>query len=140
MERSHSTSIHLKRVTAWVFRTVDEICTAEAYWISLAQRDNFPSEVQDLEAQGTISSTSPLLTLRPLLDSNKILRVGGRQQNSAMVFSRIHPIILPKKHPTTKLIVWYEHSTSTCRSNSHDVFTCPIPHHWGSSTCALCST
>ena len=121
-----SSYIHLKRVTAWVFRfvnhcrkkghrmssplTVDEISTAEAYWISLAQHDYFPSEVQELEAQGTISSTSPLLTLRPLLDSNKILRVGGRQRNSAMAFSRIHPIILPKKHPITKLIVCSEHT------------------------------
>lgn len=120
-----SSFTRLKRVTAWVFRfvnnckkkedkvtsclTVNELISAESYWISLAQQDHFPSEIRELEVKGMISTTSSLLTLCPQLDPNKVLRVGGRQHNSKMRFSRIHPIILPKKHPITRLIVSSEH-------------------------------
>ena len=107
----------LKRITAWVLRfvcscwnkgrrqaltpTVDELNSAEHYWISLAQHDHFSKEIQELTAQGTISATSSLVSICPLLESRHILRVGGRQQNSGMAFSRIHPVILHKKHPLT---------------------------------------
>ena len=120
-----SSFTRLKRVTAWVLRfvrncrekrskitsplTVSELTSAESYWISLAQHDYFLAEIQELKASGTISSTSSLLTLRPLLDVNGIIRVGSRLQNARMRFSQIHPAILPKKHPITKLIVCSEH-------------------------------
>ncbi len=81
---------HLKRVTAWIIRfinncksksnkitsplTVDELILAESYWISIAQNDQFSCEIQELTTHGNISSTSSLVTLHPQLDSNKILR------------------------------------------------------------------
>ena len=40
------------------------------------------------------------------MDSTDVLRVGGREQNSNR---SQHPIILPGKHPVTKLIVRSEH-------------------------------
>lgn len=74
----------LKWVTAWAFRfvsnckkksdkitsplTVDELASAECYWISLAQRDHFSGDIQQLKTHGTVNSTSSLLTLRPMLD------------------------------------------------------------------------
>ena len=86
----------LKHITAWVFRfihgcqkkgekassvlTVGELNSAEQYWISLAKRDDFSKEILDLRAHGAVSSTSSLLSIRPLLDSNNVLRVGGRQR------------------------------------------------------------
>jgi len=88
---------------------VDELTSAELYWISLAQHDHFSREIRDMETGKSVSSRSSLLPLHPLLDDHNILRVGGRQWNLEMGFSRIHPIILHKKHPITKLIVRAEH-------------------------------
>ena len=121
----YSSFTHLKRVTAWVMRfisnckyrrnpiisplTVKELDSAEIYWLSLAQRDHFSTELKELKASGSVNSTSSLLTLRPLLDCNDLIRVGGRQQNARMKYSQIHPAILPKKHPITKLIIISEH-------------------------------
>lgn len=112
-------------MTAWVLRFVDnckkrgnrvlspltvcELASAESYWISLAQLDYFSGELRELKASGNVSPMSSLLTLRPQLDSSELIRVGGRQQNAKMKFSQVHPVILPKKHPITKLIVLTEH-------------------------------
>ena len=120
-----SSFTRLKRVTAWVLRfvnnckrdkakissslTVIELTSAESYWISLAQNDFFSREIQDLQASGTVNPTSSLLALRPILDPSELIRVGGRQQNSKMKLSQVHPVILPKKHPIVKLIVLSEH-------------------------------
>ena len=89
--------------------TVEELANSEQYWVSLAQQDCFQDEKRELMSHGAVSSTSSLLSLQPQLDSNGILRVGGRHRNSKQDFSHIHPVILPKKHPVTKLIVHTEH-------------------------------
>lgn len=89
--------------------TTEEFDSAERYWISLSQYDHFYRELSQLEADGVVIATSSLLDLHPLLDAKRIIRVGGRQHNSKMAFSRIHPIILHKKHPVTRLIVCTEH-------------------------------
>ena len=120
-----SSFIRLKRVTAWMFRfvnncrrksdrnlshlSVKELAAAEMYWVSLAQHECFSSDIQHLKSHGSVDSTSSLLSLRPSLDADNILRVGGRQHHSKMAFSQVHPIILPKQHPLTKLIVRTEH-------------------------------
>ncbi len=97
----------LKRMTAWMFRfiqncrkekrrgplSVGELASAETYWLSLAQRDNLASEIRSLESRGTVNSTSSLFSFHPVLNSENLLRVGGRQRNSRLS-DRIHPIIL----------------------------------------------
>ena len=115
---------HLKRVTAWVLRfvlacrrkqqatshlTVEELASAERYWLSMMQQEKFSREIRELKSEKAVASTSPLLTLRPFLDSQGLLRVGGRRQLSKVSPSQIHPVILHKKHPLTKLIVRAEH-------------------------------
>ena len=113
---------HLKRVTAWVFRfiagcqekqengasflTVEELASAELYWISLVQVDHFSKEIQKLKSDEVVVS---MRSLRPFLDGHGILRVGGRLRNSKMAFSQIHPVVLHRKHPVTKMIVHAEH-------------------------------
>lgn len=114
----------LKQVTAWIYRfvkncrnksnrvvsclTVDELAESKRYWISLAQH-YFPEERRELTSHGAVSSTSSLLALRPQLDAHGIIRVGGRHCNAKMALSLIHPVVLPNKHPVTKLIARTEH-------------------------------
>ena len=115
---------HLKRVTAWVLRfvlacrrkqqatshlTVEELASAERYWLSMMQQERFSREIRELKSEKAVASTSPLLTLRPILDSQGLLRVGGRRPLSKVSPSQIHPVILHKKHPLIKLIVRAEH-------------------------------
>ncbi|GBO15194.1 hypothetical protein AVEN_145904-1 [Araneus ventricosus] len=53
----------------------------------------------------------PLGILGPVItvDSNGILRVGGRLEYSNLTDNQKHPIILPKSHRLTKLIFVYSH-------------------------------
>ena len=62
--------------------------------------------------------------------NNDVQVMLGRQRNSAMAFSRIHPIILPKKHPiTTYLTVFLQ-----CSSELDTLFTLAI-----TASFSLCS-
>ena len=119
---------HLIRITAWVQRftkacltkdrvtssvvpplSADELSDAERYWILIAQRELFSKELDSLKKKCPISSKSSLLSLHPTLDSHGIIRAGGREHNSQLLYSRRSPIILHGKHLLTKLIIRFEH-------------------------------
>lgn len=51
-----------------------------------------------------------LCSLHPFVDSDKILRVGGRLTNAPNIpYDKMHPIILPKSSNLTKLMILKEH-------------------------------
>ena len=118
----------LIRATSWVMRfignirkslsqisplksslTVQEVVEAETYWISVSQNQCFSSELKSLRSKGVLSSNSALLSLHPFVDSRGTLRVSGREQESNLAYSMMHPTILSGKHPLTKLIIQAEH-------------------------------
>ena len=123
----YSSFTRLKRVTAWIFRFVEncrkqnaqirpdsslsvgELHKAERYWLRRIQRSHFEEEMQALRERSSLESSSPLLSLSPLIDSFGLLRVGGRQQLSKSSYESQHPIILHGKHPLTRLIIRTEH-------------------------------
>ena len=125
----YSSFTRLKRVTAWTLRfiqncrshklriqpsrlpylTAQELYSAELYWCSVAQRDHFMGEIESIKTKTPLDKSSPLLTLRPLIDSADLLRVGGRQELAQMSYSKKHPIILHHKHYLTHLIIHSEH-------------------------------
>lgn len=95
----YSSYSRLKRITAWVFRFIEncrnregknshpslmpnELHTAENYWLSLVQGEQFAKELESLKANRDLPKTSPLLHLHPFVDSTGLLCVGGREQNS----------------------------------------------------------
>lgn len=53
--------------------------------------------------------SSNLLRLDPFLDSNGLLRVGGRLGNSTLGYQEKHPVLLPKGHHVSKLIIRHFH-------------------------------
>ena len=122
---SFSSFTHLKHVTAWIFRfvnhcrgigsllrgplSVDEVQHAERYWLTVAQESSFTEEMLFLKANQELPKRGSLLPLHPFLDSHGLLRVGGRESQSKLSYSRRHPIILPGNHTVTKLIVHTEH-------------------------------
>ena len=125
---NYSSFSHLKRVTAWVLRfvgncklrrtpstlrqgvlTVEELLEAERYWLKVAQSESFLEEITALKNDTEVPRSGCLSSLRPFLDSNGILRVGGRGAQLKLAYDTRHPIVLPGKHAVTKLIVRAEH-------------------------------
>jgi len=48
-------------------------------------------------------------SLDPFLDNTKVLRVGGRLQNSSLAFDEKHLMLLPVGHEVTRLIFENKH-------------------------------
>ncbi|XP_069133524.1 uncharacterized protein [Argopecten irradians] len=82
---------------------------AEVAAIRLVQQSTFSEEIGCLEKDKPVPERSPIKTLDPYLDNKGILRVGGRLRNSCLPFEETNPIILPKKHHVSKLIVRFYH-------------------------------
>ncbi|KAL9968821.1 hypothetical protein ACROYT_G020955 [Oculina patagonica] len=88
----------------------EEIKNAEKYWVREAQRERFSEELTNLKGGGTVSKSSQLWRLSPFMDSDGILRVGGRLELSSLPYDAKHPVILPKKHHVSKLVVAHIHN------------------------------
>ena len=82
---------------------------ADIYWLSLLQEQHFAKELKSLRKEQNLQKSSPLVSLHPFLDSDGLLRVGGREHNSKIAFSSRHPIIIHGSHPLTRLIIRSEH-------------------------------
>ncbi|XP_062700521.1 uncharacterized protein LOC134284941 isoform X2 [Aedes albopictus] len=120
----------LLKTTAYVFRAIrnmqrtirqspkaygplsrDELIMAESYLYQIAQRCTYEDEIAILSTKQEpsskeISRSSSLYRLCPFMDEKGVLRIRGR--TSACQFidnSIVNPIILPREHSVTKLIV-----------------------------------
>ena len=91
------------------FLSAEELYKAESYWLSVAQLDSFPHDIERLRENKNLKHSSRLMSLTPFIDELGLLRVGGRQQELERPYAKIHPVILLGKHPITKLIIMSEH-------------------------------
>eukprot|EP00794_Sanderia_malayensis_P010236 gene10236-11286_t len=112
----------LLRVTSLVFRvvkrqnliksvpiTTQELHHAEAYLIKESQRKSFSRAIELLKMKKQLLKGDSLLPLNPFLDSDGILRVGGRLSQSNLSYQARHPIILHGKDHLAALIIEQEH-------------------------------
>ena len=73
-----------------------EICEAETFWIKQAQAQAFPSG----ENEGSLTQ------LNPKSDGDGLLRMDGRLRFAdELPYDTRHPILLPKDHPVTRLVI-----------------------------------
>ena len=77
---------------------------AGAYLIKGSQSE-FQKEINVILDKKPLSVSSPLSNLSPFVDDADILRVGGRLRESDFPPDIKNPILLPSKHPITKMIV-----------------------------------
>jgi hypothetical protein len=111
----------LYRVTGWIRRFInnckirersarnygktlsaDEMFDAETFWIKHTQNEAFPNGVQE----------KSLVQLNPTKDYNGLLCINGRLHHAVGIpHETKHPILLPKNHPLTRLIVIDTHET-----------------------------
>lgn len=72
--------------------------------IRAIQRVDFSSEIKHLERSGKIDRKSPIVSLTPFLDEEKILRVGGRLNAATLPYDTKHPMLVPYNDPLIKLL------------------------------------
>ncbi|XP_062539087.1 uncharacterized protein LOC134207379 [Armigeres subalbatus] len=94
--RSISTSI--------VPLTTSELQHAEYLLCRLAQKETFAEELSDLSNGERVAKSSSLKWLKPFVDEDGTLRVGGRLRNAALSVANKHPIVLSAKHPLSALL------------------------------------
>ncbi|XP_043230765.1 uncharacterized protein LOC122386050 [Amphibalanus amphitrite] len=92
--------------------TPDEVEEAERFWVKQVQEESFPVEVKQLTKVQTghfvskkACRESQVRQLSPFMDEFGVIRVGGRLQRSDLSYNAKHPILLPKKHPVSRLII-----------------------------------
>ncbi|XP_033218065.1 uncharacterized protein LOC117173535 [Belonocnema kinseyi] len=76
--------------------------------IKITQSEAFPNEVHLLLKNKIVDSKSSLSKLNPFLDQG-IIKVGGKLANANVPDSYKHPIVLPKHHHISKIIIRDEH-------------------------------
>ena len=104
---------------------VTDLEEAEVEILKQVQRDAFPLEMRSLqniqanakygsreldkEKKTLLKKTSSLRTLDPVLDSDGIMRVGGRIRRANLSVTLRNPIVLPKSSHITSLIISHVH-------------------------------
>ena len=69
----------------------------------------WPSELRLLDLKKPVPTSSALGRLNPFVDKDGLLRVGGKLERSDLPFSSKHPILLPKKSSTVRLLIEHLH-------------------------------
>ncbi|GFY12677.1 integrase catalytic domain-containing protein [Trichonephila clavipes] len=86
-----------------------ELKKAEQLLLKLVQKEELKVDMNGIQNSAMVPSNSRVKTLNPFIDSEGILRVGGRLRNSDINYNQKFPILLPSKHKLTYLIVEYFH-------------------------------
>jgi hypothetical protein len=77
--------------------------------IKNVQQEVFAEEIGQIKNEEKLPKGSVLTKLNPTIDSNGLLRVGGRLEMAELTVEERHPIILPGSHHITTLIVKHYH-------------------------------
>ena len=90
--------------------TPEEIKDAEEEIVRLTQHDAFRDEYTALSSGKPIPKKSQLIKLNPCLDEDGVIRCDGRLKFADFLpYDTRFPIILPRGHWVTKLIVKHYH-------------------------------
>jgi len=113
--------------------SASELDTAALAIVRLVQHQEFAEELGQLsrsvcpvvEARGygSVRKSSSLCKLSPIVVDG-ILRVGGRLQRSIFPFDTRHPMILPRRHFVTCLIIMFYHEREGHCGAVHTLGTC----------------
>ncbi|XP_065088582.1 uncharacterized protein LOC135710060 [Ochlerotatus camptorhynchus] len=86
-----------------------EIDNAMQVYVRHVQSQHYWKEINQLETNREVNNSSSLRQLKPFLDGNHLLRVGGRLQLSDFNYDTKDPILLPRHSALTALILHHEH-------------------------------
>ncbi|XP_037930081.1 uncharacterized protein LOC119664701, partial [Teleopsis dalmanni] len=89
----------------------EELDTARNEIIRQHQLTHFAAEISSINQGKEINRISKLIHLRPFIDKNGLLRVGGRLQNATIKYNQMHPIILHRDQ-YAELIIYQAHQST----------------------------
>ncbi|XP_076396216.1 uncharacterized protein LOC105664283 [Megachile rotundata] len=89
--------------------SVEEIQNAHRQILRIEQQNHFSRDIERLKQGKEVHSKSEIRCLNPCLDTDGIIRVGGRLTHAAINYSRKYPILLPRNSHITKLIILNQH-------------------------------
>ena len=82
--------------------TADELKNAENMWLRLAQHEHHSDVYQALTSDRPHSLISQL---NLFIDEDGLIRCRGRLQNASLCYESKYPVLVPRKHPLTVLLV-----------------------------------
>ena len=85
-----------------------ELESAKYCLIQSVQAEHYAADIALLRSGKPVAASSKIAKLTPFIDSDGLLRVQGRLQQSTMEYGTKHPIILPKCH-LSLLVVRFQH-------------------------------
>ena len=89
--------------------TTTKIPDAEERWLKPCQATQFQDEIANMQTNSRNSRLSLVKQLRLYLDSDGIIRCGGKIHNASLGYAAKFPYLLPNKHELTKLSVFDAH-------------------------------
>ena len=93
----------------------EELLAAERVILNSVQSSRFEDEVASLKSQRppkeakSVKKQSDIYRLDPFIGEDGLLRVGGRTRRSDQPLQVVHPVILPKDHHVTEIIIGHFH-------------------------------
>ncbi|GFU46779.1 integrase catalytic domain-containing protein [Trichonephila clavipes] len=109
-----SNNVNKRKLTLSGPLSATDIDQAETKLIRMVQEQVFLADIKSLQSKGVVSPNSKLKNLNPFIDSDGLLRVGGRLSNSDLPYVNKPPAILPGNHNLTVQIIAHFH-----RKNLH---------------------
>lgn len=111
-------SAYLRRYFIWLrskdttfttYLSSEELNVALKRCIIYYQKKFFINDIDSLNHSGSVAKKSKLVTLNPFLDSDGVLRIGGRLQNADLSNDGKHPILVPRESHLAKLLIANAH-------------------------------
>ena len=87
----------------------EEIEKAKREVVIMVQKGTFPQELKDLKPGRQVKASSNIVKLKPVIMDDGVLRVGGRISRALIAPDAMNPMILPKHHHVTTILICYVH-------------------------------
>lgn len=91
--------------------TAADVAMGEMEIVKFCQKQSFKNEITALQKGDKLERNSHIIKLDPVLQDG-VLRVGGRLGQSSLPIEAKHPIILPKDHHVSALIIRHIHKVT----------------------------
>ncbi|XP_015126963.1 uncharacterized protein LOC107048337 [Diachasma alloeum] len=110
--------IKLRRIVAFCLRfktkhrgplTAEELNNANNQIIKAIQAEEFSDEIKELKKNSSLGKKDKLRHLSVFLDEEGLLRVGDGLKNAPVPYAQKHPLLLPKGHFFSNLLIRLEH-------------------------------
>ena len=119
--------------------SLENLKFAERSIISYVQKVSFPEVIDALRSSKSTrqekvmlrntGSLGSIYKLKPLLDKEGMLRVGGRLENASLAYGSKHQLLLPHNHHISKLLIM-EHHKSVGHFGEEYVLSCLWQKNW----------